>query len=123
MTSGTEFAKMVRKYFHIGAQTRTHRGGRNMKDEILEAIATSNNYPGYYNEDQTKLFRAAYPIFNAYLKHVKGHRIDGMTAYEIEMMSPYKFAGFLGEMIDAGITNSFEGELFFQNMRKVLVAA
>lgn len=123
MSTGTEFAKMVRKYFHIGAKTRTYRGGMNLKSEILEAIANSNNYPGYYNETQTKLFSAAYPVFNSYIKHVSGCRIDGMTAFRIERMTPYQWTAFLGEMIDAGITNSYEGEIFFQNMRATGVAA
>jgi hypothetical protein len=123
MSTGTEFAKMIRKNFGIGTTTRTYRRGLNLKNEMLEAIATSNNYPGYYNEAKTALFRAAYPVFNSYLKHVKGHRIDGMTAFRIEQMSPWQFAGLLGEMIDAGITNNFEGELFFQNMRKQAMAA
>lgn len=106
----------------MSARTRTYRDGMNMKDQILEAIANSNNFPGYYSEAKSELFRAAYPAFNAYLKHVKGYRIDGMTAYRIERMTPWQFAGFLGEMIDAGITNNFEGELFFQNMREKVAA-
>jgi hypothetical protein len=122
MSTGTEFAKMVRKNFGIGATTRTYRRGLNMKNEILEAIANSNSYPGYYSEVKSELFRAAYPILNAYSKHVSGGRVDPMVAYEIEMMSPFKFAGFLGEMIDAGITNNFEGEIFFQNMRQSVAA-
>lgn len=123
MTAGIEFTKMVRKNFGISARTRTYRAGINMKNEILEAIANSNNYPGYYSEAKTELFRAAYPILNAYAKHVQGGRVDPLVAYEIELMSPYKFAGFLGEMIDAGVTNNFEGEEFFRNMRKTAVAA
>jgi len=123
MSAGTEFAKMVRKNFGISARTRTYRGGMNMKNEILEAIATSNNYPGYYSEEKSAVFRTAYPIMNAILKHVKGGRIDPMVAYEIEKMSPWQYAGFLGEMIDAGITNNGEAEIFFQKMRPMALAA
>jgi len=123
MSAGTEFAKMVRKNFGMSARTRTYRNGLNMKDEILEAIANSNNYPGYYNETKSAIFHTAYPIMNAIIKHVKGGRIDPMVAYQIEMMSPWQYAGFLGEMIDAGITNNGEAEIYFQNMRKMAVAA
>lgn len=123
MSTGTEFAQMVRKNLHMNTRTRNYRDGRSMKDRILEDIATSNNFPGYYNEERSALYRAAYPVFNAYMKHVKGFRIDGMVAYQIEKMSPWQFAGFLGEMIDAGITNSFEGEIFFQNMKAEACAA
>lgn len=122
MSAGTEFAKMVRKNFGISARTRTYRGGMNMKNEILEAIANANNYPGYYSEAKTELFRPAFPVMLAYAKHVQGGRVDPMVAYQIEMMSPWQFAGLLGEMIDAGITNNFEGEIFFQNMRQSVAA-
>jgi len=123
MSAGTEFAKMVRKNFGMSAQTRTYRGGMNLKNEILEAVANSNNYPGYYSEAKTELFRPAFPVMLAYAKHVQGGRVDPMVAYEIEMMSPWRFAGLLGEMIDAGVTNAYEGETFFRNMRKASVAA
>ena len=122
MSTGTDFAAMVRKARHMSPRTRTYRDGFNMKDEVLDDIAASNNFPGYFNETRTALYSAAFPVLNAYLKHVKGGRIDGMTAYRIQMMSPWQFAGFLGEMIDAGITNNFEGEVFFQNMRKAQAA-
>lgn len=46
-----------------------------------------------------------------------------MVAYQIEMMSPWQFAGLLGSMIDAGVTNTFEGEEFFQNMRQAQAVA
>jgi hypothetical protein len=124
MTAGTEFAKMVRKNFGIGARTRTYRGGLNLKNEILEAIANSNNYPGYYSEAKTELFRPAYAALVSYSKHVGGGRVDPLVAYEIEMMSPWQFAGLIGDMIDAGVTNTGEGEEFFRNMRRAqLVAA
>lgn len=122
MTAGTEFAKMVRKNFRMSAQTRTYRGGMNLKNEILEAIANANNYPGYYSETKTELFRPAFPVMLAYAKHVQGGRVNPMVAYQIEMMSPWQFAGLLGEMIDAGVTNAFEGEVFFQNMRQSVAA-
>lgn len=123
MSTGTEFAKMVRKNFGISARTRTYRNGMNMKTEILEAIANSNNYPGYYNESKTALFRPAYAALVSYSKHVGGGRVDPMVAYEIEMMSPWQFAGLIGDMIDAGVTNTGEGEEFFRTMRQSQVVA
>lgn len=123
MTAGTDFAKMVRKNFGIGARTRTYRGGMNLKNEILEAIANANNYPGYYNETKTAIFHPAFPVMLAYAKHVQGGRVDPMVAYQIELMSPWRFAGLLGDMIDAGVTNAYEGEAFFRNMRQMSVAA
>lgn len=123
MTAGTEFAKMVRKNFGIGARTRTYRGGMNLKNEILEAIANSNNYPGYYSEAKTAIFRPAYPALVSYQKHVGGGRVNPLVSYEIEMMSPWRFAALIGSMIDAGVTNTFEGEEFFRDMRSSLLVA
>jgi len=123
MSVGTEFAEMVRKNLKMNGRTRNNRGGHNLKRDIIEAIANAVFYPGYYNEERTALYRAAYPVYCSYTKHVMGSRVAPMVAYEIEMMTPYQFAGFLGEMIDAGVTTAFEGEIFFQNMRKAQVAA
>lgn len=123
MSAGTEFAQMVRKNLQMNTRTRNNRGGHNLKRDILEAIGNAVFYPGYYNEERTVLYRAAYPAYCSYVKHVKGGRIDGMVAYHIEKMSPWQFAGFLGEMIDAGVTNAFEGEMFFNGMREVAYAA
>ena len=122
MSVGTEFAQMVRKNLQMNTRTRNNRGGHNLKRDIIEAIGCAVFYPGYYNEERTALYRAAYPVYCSYTKHVMGGRIAPMVAYQIEKMTPWQFAGFLGEMIDAGITNTFEGELFFQNMRKAQAA-
>ncbi|RJU01965.1 hypothetical protein D6T65_04925 [Arthrobacter frigidicola] len=123
MSTGTNFTKMARKHFGIGPRTRQHRNGLALKAEIIEAIETSNLYPGYYNEQMSTLFGAALPVARSYRKHVDGGRIDPMTSYEIEMMSPWQFSAFVGEMIDAGISNNYEGEMFFRSMRKELVSA
>ena len=116
MSAGTEFASMARKHFHLSPRTRQYREGLNMKREILEAIANATQYPGYYSEAKTETFRAAWPAYLSYTKHVDGYRIAGEKAYAIEKMTPWQFAGFLGQMIDAGVSNTFEGEVFFQKM-------
>ena len=123
MSAGTEFAQMVRKNLQMNTRTRNNRGGHNLKRDIIEAIGNAVFYPGYYNEERTALYRAAYPAYCSYTKHVTGGRVAPMVAYQIEQMSPWQFAGFLGEMIDAGISNTFEGEMYFNSMREVAFAA
>lgn len=123
MSAGSEFAEMVRKNLKMNGRTRNNRGGHNLKRDIIEAIANAVFYPGYYNEERTALYRAAYPAYCSYIKHVHGGRVAPLVAYEIEMMTPYQFAGFLGEMIDAGVSTVGDGEIYFQNMRKVQVVA
>jgi len=117
MSTGTEFAGMVRKAARMSTRTRDRRDGGSLKKDILEAIQASNHYPGYYNEERTRLYRAAYPVWMAWRKHVDGYRIDGLLRYRIDQLTPWQFAGLLGEMIDAGVTNTFQGELFFSALR------
>lgn len=124
MSIGTEFAKMVRTNARINARTRDNRDGYSMKADILEAIMLATTTPGYYNEERTKLYHAAYPIWSAWMKHVEGGRIDPALRCELLALSPWKFTALLGEMIDAGITNNGEAEMFFDNMaRESRVAA
>lgn len=123
MTAGAEFAKTIRKSLHIGPRTRTYRDGLNLKTEILEAIANANNYPGYYSEAKTAVYRSAYMALINYSKHVKGGRVDPMVSYEIQMMSPWQFAGLFADMIDAGVSNTGEGEDYFRRMRQSQMVA
>lgn len=51
----------------------------------------------------------------------EGYRIPGILAYRISQMTPWQFAGFLGEMVDAGVTNVGEGEVFFSKMAREVV--
>jgi len=73
------------------------------------------SYPGYFGESTTKLFGLGYTVACSYIKHIDGYRISGTKIAAIKAMTPYRFAAFLGEMVDAGITCTGEAETFFAN--------
>ena len=124
MTTGEQFTAAVRKSFRMNTRTRDRRDGGSIKADILESIYNAVYFEGYYGPERTELSRAALGAYLSYSKHVDGYRIDGTLRYYITSMTPWQFAGFLGEMIDAGVTNVGEGEVFFSNMqRRVAVAA
>lgn len=117
MTKGQELTATLRKSFRINTRSRIRRDGMDLRAEMLDAIRNAVYYPGYYGEEKTATYREAIGAVQSYDKHVDGYRIDGMLRFQITSMSPWQFAGFLGEMVDAGVTNVGEGERFFQKMR------
>lgn len=117
MTKGQELTATLRKSFRINSRSRVHRAGMDLRTEMLDAIRNAVYYPGYYGPEKTAVYSEARGALLSYDKHVDGYRIDGMLRYRITSMSPWQFAGFLGEMVDAGITNVGEGERFFAAMR------
>lgn len=118
MNTGEQFTAAVRKSFRISSRTRDHRDGGSLKADMLESIRNAVTYPGYYGPERTELSRAAWGTYLSYEKHVEGYRIPGELRFRIVSMSPWQFAGLLGEMIDAGVTNCGEGEHFFANMAR-----
>lgn len=117
-TQGQQLADSLRSNFRIGGRTRRYRGGLDMHDEMIEALANATNYPGYYTGKRHELFTAAHGVVLSWIKHVKGCRIDGTLAYRISRLTPYQFASLLGQMMDAGVTNCGEGERFFSEMAR-----
>ena len=109
---------MIRTSARINTRTRDRREGGSLKLEMVEAIFNSNNYPGFYNPARTALYSAAFGTAVAYQKHVLGYRISGDLAFRISQMSPWEFSGMLGSMIDAGIANTGQGEMFFSAMAR-----
>lgn len=117
-TAGQELAEELRRYFKVGTRTRRYRKGNDLHEEMLDAIKTVAHYPGCYTERTERPLRAAFGAFLAYDKHVGGYRIDGTLRRRITEMSPYQFAALLGRMVDAGVTNTGEGERFFADMSR-----
>lgn len=117
MTKGRKLADSLRKNFSIGARTRRYRGG-DLHADMIEALRNATFYPGYYADERHDLFAAAYGVYLAYVKHVDGYRIDGVLRARISQLSPYRFAALLGEMFDAGVTTTGEGERFFAEMAR-----
>jgi hypothetical protein len=126
-TAGQALAAELRKSFRIG--TRTHRYGKifgartDLHAAMIEAIETSARYPGYYSAERSAVFAAANAVAASYRKHVDGYRIDGHLAFVINGLSAYQFAALLGRMVDAGVSNVGEGEIFFDAMTREIRTA
>ncbi|MGW1949994.1 hypothetical protein ACWCRC_37525 [Streptomyces sp. NPDC001940] len=122
MTKGQRFAKDMQKNLGIGARTRRHRKGADLHAEIRECIRNATYNTGWYSEERTELFRAAFGAEMSYEKHIAGYRVDGKVVAHINALSPYQFCALLGRMVDAEISNVGEGEIFFQQLRAELYA-
>jgi len=115
--NGKVLASELRKTFRIGTRTRRYRAGQDLHSEMLEALRNATVYPGYYVGARHDAFAAAWGVLQAYAKHVEGYRIDGILRAKIVGLSPYRFAALLGEMFDAGVRTTGDGERFFASMR------
>lgn len=122
MTKGQRFAKDMRKNLGIGTRTRRHRKGADLHAEIRECIRNATYNTGWYSEQRTELFRAAFGAEMSYEKHIAGYRVDPSVQRYVSELSPYQFCALLGRMVDAGISNVGEGEIFFQELRAELYA-
>lgn len=117
-TTGQAVASELRRYFGIGTRTQRNRSGRDLHIAMIESVTLAATAPGYYSDRTQYLLKSAFGAALAYDKHVRGYRISGTLAYRINSMSPWLFAGLMGDMVDAGVTNTGEGERFFQEMSK-----
>lgn len=111
-TAGTALAAKLRYYFSIGPRTRRYRQGRDMHQAMVEAIETAAYYPGYYADHIQRPLENATGVAFSYRKHVEGYRISGVKIADINALSPWQFAAFLGQMVDAGVENVGQGERF-----------
>ncbi len=121
-TTGQQFAAALRTSFRINGKSRDRRDGGSIKADMLESVENAVQFEGYYGPERTELSRAAFGAVQSHRKHVEGYRIDGMVAYEISKLTPYQFAGYLGAMIDAGVTNCGQGEVYYARMRQAVAA-
>lgn len=121
-TAGQILADTLRANFRIG--TRTARYGKvfghraDLHNAMVEAIENGCQYEGYYGPEKTAILRSAWGAAMSYRKHVGGYRVDGALAFHINSLSAYQFAALLGRMVDAGVTNTGGGEVFFQVMAR-----
>lgn len=122
-TKGQIFAREMRSYLHIGARTRRFDSKKWMNDghrDVMQAIADANNYPG--GTEREAIFRTASAALRCWEKHIAGYRADAVLVSRINSMTPHQFVGLIGDMIDAEISNVFEGERFFADMAGRLYA-
>jgi hypothetical protein len=121
-TAGQILADALRRMFRIG--TRTGRYGKvfghraDLHIEMIEQIENAVTLPGYHNAERTEILRAAWGAALSYHKHYDGHRMDSVLRWRISEMSAYQFAALLGRMVDAGVTTTGDGELFFAAMAR-----
>lgn len=112
-TAGQKLTAEIRRYFSIGTRTRRYRKSENVAEHIIKSLQYATIYPGYFCEPTQTTFRSGYTVVCAYAKHVDGYRINPTKIAAIKAMSPWRFAAFLGEMLDSGFTNMGEAEDFF----------
>lgn len=116
-TPGQQLAATLRRIGTIGTRTRRYRKGTDLHKAMLEAIQNATVYPGYYTGETHTALASAWSVFNAWTKHVDGCRIDPVLRSKIAKLSPWQLANLLGQMVDAGVTNTGEGERFFASLR------
>jgi hypothetical protein len=85
---------------------------------MLEALCNAAQYPGYYSPAQEAALHPGFGAALAYEKHIGGYRVSGTLIAQINAMSPWRFAALLGQMVDAGVTCTGEGERFFSEMAR-----
>jgi hypothetical protein len=116
MSTGAALAAELRRRFGVGPRTRRYRKTGGYREDLhrtmVEALIYAAQYDGYYSEPAQTLFADAVSVARSYQRHVEGYRISGVKITAINAMSPWQFAGFLGQMVDAGITNVGQGERF-----------
>jgi hypothetical protein len=115
-TAAAEFTATVARYFHINSRTRRFRKGLDIKAEIVESVQLAATVQGYYAEGTQAALRLAFAPVCGYRKHIIGCRINGVTVSKIRDMTPWEFTQMLADMIDKGVSNAFEAELYFQAM-------
>jgi hypothetical protein len=124
MTAGQDLAAELRRYFTVGTRTRRYRKDpygcrQDLHAEMVKAVTYAATLPGYYTERTQRPLAAGYGPALAYGKHIAGYRAPGVIVAEVNSMTAWRFAGLLGAMVDAGVTNTGEGERFFAGMARV----
>lgn len=121
-TAGQQLADTLRAMFRVGPRTRRYRGRDarrlDLHAEMVIAIETAVTLPGCYTAATDAALHAGWGTACSYRKHVGGYRIDGVLARHINELSPWQFAAMLGRMVDAGVTNTGEGEMFFDALTR-----
>jgi hypothetical protein len=117
-SSGQALTAALRRYFSVGARSRRYRNGQDLHTEMVEALMYAAQYPGYYCPATQDALHAGFGAALAYDKHIQGYRVSGTLIAAINAMSPWQFAGLLGEMVDAGVETTGDGERFFEQMAR-----
>lgn len=126
LTAGQIFARDMRKNWGIGTRTRRFDrrkiGGSDFHSSIVESVQNATYESGYYSEQRQEIFRTASAAMFSYNKHIAGYRANSNVIAYINSLTPWQFCNFLGEMVDANITNVGEGERWFADLSRRLHA-
>lgn len=124
-TKGQIFAREMRSYLHIGPRTRRFNSKKWMRDghrDVMDLIAEASYSPGMRNAEREAIFQTASAALRSWEKHIDGYRADAVLVSRINSMTPHQFVGLIGDMIDAEVSNVFEGEQFFAEMARRMYA-
>lgn len=125
-TAGQQLTAALRYYFSIGTRTRRYRTRDGYRQDLhtsmIEALTNAAQYDGYFSEAIQTALRPGSGTARSYDKHVGGYRIDGTLAYEINKMSAWQFSALLGQMVDAGVQTTGDGERYFADMARKFYA-
>jgi len=124
-TAGQALTATLRRYFSVNSRSRRFRKDRygyrqDLHAAMIEALSNAATMPGYYSEGTQDALKAGFGTALAYEKHVSGYRIDGTLRFAITEMSPWNFAALLGQMVDAGVQTTGDGERFFAEMARTM---
>jgi hypothetical protein len=116
-TPGQALAARLRYYLSIGPRTRRYRKGDDLHRAMIEALNYAATQPGYHTEATQDALAPGFPAALSWEKHILGCRASSSVVAAVNAMSPWRFAGLLGRMVDAGVSCTGDGERFFREMR------
>jgi hypothetical protein len=110
MTKGQQFTKTITRLNQVGGRTRRYRKGADMFNMMLADVQTAIESPFAFSETSSNALASGWTAVCAYRHHIDGYRARPELCAAVKDLSPYRFAQFLGRMIDAGISNMGEAE-------------
>jgi hypothetical protein len=126
-TAGQNVTRALRYYLSVGPRSRRFRTDANgyRKDlhlQMIEELILNAQNPGINTEAISAALCPGYGAALSYEKHIGGYRADCTLIRQVGEMTPWQFAALLGKMVDAGVTNTGQGERFFAEMARGLRA-
>lgn len=116
--STAEALREIRRYFSIGPRTRNFRkdaGRDGVIGDLAERIQVSCNYPGYDGPELTAACQLLLPAIWSWGKHVEGYRLPGYQIANLRVLTPWQWLALLGDMVDAGVSCTGDGERYFES--------